>query len=268
MGLIGQAIGLLVGLVFPQAVRNEQRANAPAGVDPKKEAVLNERERRHAVVEQFLQRRGRLIQCIPLIMMLAVANTNMLAAVWTSFAVSLFINLADYYRTRYNPDAYFPMVLNMSSLCSYIAVVIIFYVRPTFDLRRYVGGIIISFMFLGVLLSLLVGFPMTLQTTSIKVQPPVRGSWPFTLFNIYLTLCVLFGMACMLVCVWCSILFEEGSAGQIVLGIVLPLVLAVGLALILPVVGPYLRPQALIQLQQEQKQKEQQNNPTTELEHQ
>lgn len=266
MGLIGSVIGLVSGLLFPQATRNEQRANAPTKADPKREAVLTEREKRHAFVEAFLQRRGRLIQCIPLIMMLAVADTNMLAAVWTSFAVSVFINLMDYYRTRYNPDAYFPMVLNLSALCAYIAIVIIFYVRPTFDLRRYVGGIIISFMFLGVLLPLLVGFPMTLQTTSIKVQPPVRGSWPFTLFNIYLTLCVLFAMACMLVCVWCSILFDQGSAGQIALGVVMPIVLSVAIAVILPLIGPHLRPAALVKLQKEQEDKQKKKPAANEAE--
>lgn len=55
---------------------------------------------RHDYMENLFDRFGRAMNIIPFILILAVADTNPTAAIWTAFSINFFIVIASIYRSR------------------------------------------------------------------------------------------------------------------------------------------------------------------------
>lgn len=191
---------------------------------------------RHASMEAVFDRWGRLFSFLPFIVIVSVAPKDLYAAVWAALGIEIAIQLGDIYRSRYNPAVAFPNILNTGSLVCYVVLVILVYTVSNFD-RFLIGPIVVSTMFGTVFASIVVGYPFTLQHTSHRVDEKTKKSREFYKFNVALS-CVwlaLFGI--MLASIWIAYaLFsqDQGGAGQIILGIVIPV--------LCPVLGFFLMP--------------------------
>ena len=198
-------------------------------------------EQRHALIEGFLDRHGRLLTMVPMIVILAVSSTNMLAAVWTAFAVSLFLFLLDFYRSRYNHFVPFPNIVQTSLLASYILCVILFYVLVPPLPSSYIGPIVVTAVTGAMATSLVLMYPFTIQYSAPHVDEETRNSLQFYRFNQIITCFWILLMGSATACVWASLTYPDDSAGQIVLGIVMPIVFPVLGSILTPFVVNFLK---------------------------
>jgi hypothetical protein len=180
-------------------------------------------EQRHSLVESWLERRGRILSMVPMIVIFAVASTNMVAAIWAAFGVELFLILLDFYRSRYNPRVAFPNIISVALMSSYIVCIVLFYVLNPPLQSVYVSPIVLSCVTGAMLLSLVFMYPFTIQNSAHRVDEATRASLLFYRFNQIITVFWLLIMACACGSSWGSLQFSVNSAGQIILGIVLPL---------------------------------------------
>jgi hypothetical protein len=227
-----------------QTIRESIGARAAgdgANNDENAEKLKNSTETRHALIENFVGRRGRILSMIPFIVVLSVASTNLIAAVWAAFGVSAFLNLLDLYRSRYNPKVSFPMIVNFSFLLSYMVCVILAYVLTPPLSPNYVGPIVVTGVFSGMLLSLIFQYPFTIQISGPEVDETTRKSLGFFRLNQVITLFWIVLMGITMIFIWCSTLFAPNTAGQIILGIVFPIILPIGGQIATPYLAEYLK---------------------------
>lgn len=191
-------------------------------------------QERHGLVEEFFDRFGPILNLGALIVILAVSNKNMAAAIWVAFGIEAFLMLADMYRSRYNKNVAFPDIVRSALLLSYTLCIIFYYVFTPPLGSQYVGVVVLTTVTGAMIASLVFMYPFTLQYSSPKVDEPVRRSTGFFRLNQILTLfwCCIMGIATG--CTWGSLRYPNDSTAQIVLGIVMPIVM--------PIVGQVLTP--------------------------
>jgi len=204
----------------------------------------NKVQERHELVEAFWDKRGRLFSMVPFIVILSVAATDMVAAIWTAFSVQVFLNLMDYYRSRYNPHVPFPTILNVAFLLGYIIVIILYYTLFPPLSSVYVSPIVVTSVFTAMLLSLIFQYPFTMQMSASRVDEETRKSDKFYKLNQVVTGFWVVIMAFTMVSAWCATLYPVGTPGQIVLGIVLPILFPVIGHLVTPAFVEYLKSKA------------------------
>ena len=181
---------------------------------------------------------------VPLIVILAVASTDMPAAIWTAFGVQLLLDLLDGYRSRYNNKVPFPGIVPVSLLISYIVCIILYYVLTPPLSSLYIGPIVTSGVTLGMILSVVCMYPFTIQYSAPTVDEKIRKSLVFYRFNQIIAFFWIFMMGCATGCTWGSLQFDNGSAGQIVLGNVMPIVFPLLAGFLTPHLVTFLRSKA------------------------
>ena len=198
-------------------------------------------EQRHMTLEQFLDKRGRLLSMVPLIIILAVSSTNIIAAVWSAFAISFFLMILDFYRARYNPSVVFPNIVQTSLLIGYTVCVILVYVLTPPLSSNYIGPIVVSIITAAMIASFVLMYPFTMQFSGPRVDEETRKSLQFYRFNQILTLFWIIIMGGATGCAWGSLQFPADSAGQIILGIVMLIVLPLLGQILTPFLVDYLK---------------------------
>lgn len=195
-------------------------------------SVMQTSESRHEWLEALCDTRPmRAANIIPMIVVMAVACKDLIAAVWSAWAITLLVWVLEAYRHRYNPLVVFPNLIGTTSLTVYTLFIILMYTNSGFT-PTLVSPVLISALCGVVIVSLCVRRPFTAQHAATRVSEEVRRSDAFLRLNMALTAfwAVLFSI--MTVSVWCSYAFFRSddcatNAGSIVLGTVIPIVLPV-----------------------------------------
>jgi hypothetical protein len=221
--------------------------------------TLQTSESRNNYVERFMDSRaGRILGYVPIILILSLQCQNMYAAAWSAWGVNLFLNVLDFYRSRYNTRIVFPNWLRFTVLISMTVIVILVMTIP-FDPLLF-GPITISTMAGAVLISMIVGNPFTMQQSAHQVTEEVRKSPKFLQFNNILSGFWLVLFSAMTICVWCSFTLCDATCSNyntcsIVLGTVIPIAI--------PVIGFLLTPSVVELLKNSEKKNETNTNNNT-----
>jgi len=198
-------------------------------------------DKRHDTIETCLDKYGRLLTMIPFIIILAVSSTNMPAAIWSAFGISIALFLLDFYRSRYNHLVIFPNIIQTTLVLAYVLIIILYYVEKPPLASHYVGPIMMSMITGAMIISIVIMFPFTLQYSGPHVDDTVRKSPAFFRLNQILSVFWAVMMGGGTACAWASLKYAANSAGQIVLGIVMPIVFPIAAQLLTPLIVDYLK---------------------------
>jgi len=192
-------------------------------------AMVTDSSVRHEWLERIMGSRiGRVLNMVPFILLMALASSNLLAALWSAFGTQMFLLALEWYRSRYNVRVAFPMVLTLTELFGFVLLIILVYSVTGFP-WRLVTPILISLLFATVTISLILCKPFSMQYVSKITDEATWRSPEFLKTHMMITgiweAC--FGLMALSVWIAYGVFSDSQSAGYIALGIVIPIVLPV-----------------------------------------
>ena len=184
---------------------------------------------------------ANMLTWIPFILIMALASTNVKLAIWLAFSITALIALIQLYHHSYKPE--YPMLywLNSGSFLGYLGLGIANEIRPfSYTL---ISPITISVLAITVITSLVVCSPFTMQFARVGIPESVAKSPYFLKINNFLTGVWVGLFAIMAGSSWASwgAALESGSAGEIILSIVIPIVIPIAGIRLMPTLANWYR---------------------------
>jgi len=188
--------------------------------------MASDQGHRHSLMEDVMESRiGRVLQLVPMILIFAVACSDIFAALWSAFGVQLFLMALHFYRSRYNPRVVFPLALELTAVTSYVLLIVLAYSIANFACTL-VGPIVVSFYWTTVTVSLVICKPFSMQYVSKTVDSATWNSPEFLKIHFFISGVWEACFSIMVVCMWIGYgLFKDtNSTGYLILNIVIPIV--------------------------------------------
>jgi len=181
------------------------------------------------------------IQWLPFILIMTLQSKNERVAIWTAFGVGCLIALIEYLHSTYKPIYASFYWLSWFNLLTFLGMGIAFEITQ-FD-WHLIGAITVSSLLLATICSLLVRSPFTMQMSRpmliLKGLQDFVESPNFYKMNVFLTQIWLVIFGVMTASSWiASLLIDSlGSAGQLILGTIVPIAFPVAGILLMPFFG-------------------------------
>ena len=182
-----------------------------------------------------------IIQWLPFFLIMKLQNTNERIAIWTAFGVGCLVVLIEYLHSTWKPIYASFYWLNWFNLVTFLGMGIAYEITK-FD-WHLIGAITASSLLLAAACSLLVRNPFTIQFARPQLMNKGLEAFVespyFYKMNVFLTLIWLVIFTIMTVCAWLASLLGDslGSAGQLIMGTIVPIVLVIAGMLIMPFLG-------------------------------
>lgn len=197
-------------------------------------------EGRHEYVDFVVEGRvGSILSCLPFILMIAISQAHASLALWLAFAFCSVSVAFQFYHGTYTPNSPLLYWFNAASWITYLVLGIIYELDPYNP--TLIRNVTISSLAVAVTLSMLARSPFTMQYARAKVSEEVAASPDFLKFNMYLSGFWLLLFAVMAACAWGSYPLVNGSAGNVILGTVIPILVVVVGFVLSPYVVEYLK---------------------------
>jgi hypothetical protein len=210
---------------------------------------------------------GSIFTYSPLILLLTLSCTHELAAAISAWSVNMILFIIDYYRSQYRQDIPFPNFLKTIELISFTIIVICCLIDIDDFSPKLFGPIILSSLSLGILLSVIVSRPFTLQFSRQRVSPEVASSPKFIVFNNFISMYWFMILTCSTICVWVAYFFQPDctstSSGSSTTDQVIAQIFGTVIPLLLPMIGFGLMPRVITYLRSRMSQQQQQPSSST-----
>jgi len=200
---------------------------------------------RHGYVDVLVEAPlGRVVQFVPFILIIVLSSAYETLSIWLAFGVSVLICLLDKYHSTYKPRFSSWYWLNVGPMVAYLAMGIVFAFKP-FP-AGLISSISVTVMWGSVLLSMLVGNPFTYQYAKSSAPDEALARPGFMKICHLLAGYWLFLFTVMIIVSWVdyAMPWSKGSAGHIILGIVIPVCIPLFGATTMPILLEYLRKKA------------------------